>query len=61
MFDDFLSAEECDGLRAAHDKHVQIGSKEPPILCFESLDTLRKNLESVKKPVKINPSIFTQG
>lgn len=61
LFEEFLSEEECDGLRRVHDKHVQEQSKEDPILCFDSIGTLRKHLKSVKKHVQVTPNDFTTG
>ena len=61
LFDDFLSAEECDGLRDAHDRHVQETGKEPPILCFDSVSTLKKHLKDAKKKIKVTPNVFTEG
>ncbi|XP_041365674.1 uncharacterized protein LOC121380772 [Gigantopelta aegis] len=61
LFDDFLSPEECDGLRDAHNRHVQETSKQPPLLCFDSASTLRKHLKDAKKNIKITPNVFTEG
>jgi hypothetical protein len=61
-FDDFLSAEECAGLMRVHDQHVQDSSKHDPILCFDSINTLRKHLKEAKKSkLKVTPKIFTTG
>ncbi|XP_055875119.1 uncharacterized protein LOC106073181 isoform X1 [Biomphalaria glabrata] len=60
LFDDFLSAQECDGLIRAHDNHVKAANKTP-ILCFDSVDTLRSHLKDAKKNIKISPNVFTAG
>jgi len=62
MFDDFLSDQECDALRNVHDKHVRQWSEETPILCFESEDTLRRNLHQVGKgDLDVHEDDFTVG
>lgn len=61
MFEEFLSEEECDGLMRVHNKHVQEQSKEDPILCFDSIATLRKHLKSAKRRLKVTPNVFTPG
>ncbi|XP_067936542.1 uncharacterized protein [Watersipora subatra] len=62
LFEDFLSPEECDGLRAVHDSHIQMANEVPPLLCFESLDTLRKHLSYAKKSdIKVTRDVFTKG
>lgn len=61
LYEEFLSTEECDGLRRVHDKHVQEQSKHGPIICFDSVSTLRKHLENAGKSIKVTPRDFTQG
>jgi len=61
MFEEFLSDAECDGLRRVHNKHVQDQSTDDPILCFDSVSTLRKHLKHVGKVVKVSPRDFTDG
>ncbi|PVD30354.1 hypothetical protein C0Q70_09618 [Pomacea canaliculata] len=61
LFDEFLSEAECDGLRRAHDKHVQELKSQTPILCFDSITTLRKHLKNAKKKVKVSPNDFVEG
>jgi len=60
MFDEFLSEQECDGLIKAHDHHVANMDKQP-ILCFDSIATLRSHLKEAKKRVKVTPNVFTPG
>ncbi|CAL1538796.1 unnamed protein product [Lymnaea stagnalis] len=60
LFDDFLSAEECAGLMRAHDSHVKALNKTP-ILCFDSVETLRSHLKDVKKNIRVTPNDFTPG
>lgn len=62
LFEEFLSEHECDNLMRVHKLHVEQQSKDAPILCFDSIATLRKHLENVgKKRVKVTPLDFTQG
>ncbi|ESP02232.1 hypothetical protein LOTGIDRAFT_172228 [Lottia gigantea] len=61
LFDEFLSEEEADGLIKAHDAHVKQASQNPPILCFDSVNTLQKHLKDAKKKIRISPKDFTEG
>ena len=61
MFEEFLSEAECDGLIRVHNSHVAEQSKEDPILCFDSVSTLRKHLRSVGKKTLVTPRDFTPG
>ncbi|KAH3717193.1 prolyl 4-hydroxylase subunit alpha-2-like [Dreissena polymorpha] len=61
LFEEFLSNEECEGLIRVHDRHVQELSKDNPILCFDSIATLRKHLKNVKIQINVSPRDFTQG
>ena len=61
MFEEFLSEAECDGLIRVHNQHVKEQSKQDPILCFDSVSTLRKHLRSVGKKTLVTPRDFTPG
>lgn len=61
LFEEFLSEEECDGLMRVHNKHVEDQSKDDPILCFDSVSTLRKHLKSAGKRMLVTPNVFTKG
>jgi len=61
LYDEFLSEAECDGLMKAHNKHVQELSKIDPLLCFDSIQTLRRHLQAVGKKVKVTPRDFIPG
>lgn len=61
LFEEFLSEAECDGLRRVHNKHVQEQSVNDPILCFDSIKTLRQHLKNVGKRVPVSPGDFTAG
>ncbi|CAH1789269.1 unnamed protein product [Owenia fusiformis] len=65
LIDDFLTELECDGLVKAHHHHVDEMSKESPILCFDSIDTLHKHLKDIDKEhlVKLcnDIEVFTTG
>ncbi|GFO37942.1 prolyl 4-hydroxylase subunit alpha-1-like [Plakobranchus ocellatus] len=60
LFDDFLSDQECEGLMRAHDSHVTAYTK-PPILCFDSVKTLRKHIRDAGKDINVNSKVFTTG
>ncbi|XP_013420882.1 prolyl 4-hydroxylase subunit alpha-1 [Lingula anatina] len=60
LFNDFLSEAECDGLRKAHDSHVAAATVDP-IVCFDSITTLRRHLKDAKKNIKVSPKDFTSG
>lgn len=61
LYNEFLSEAECDGLMKVHDKHVEESSKKDPLICFDSIATLRKHLKAAKKNVKVTPKDFLQG
>ncbi|XP_038044858.1 uncharacterized protein LOC119719459 [Patiria miniata] len=61
QFEHFLSDQECDGLMRAHLRHVSVHS-EDPIICFDSVDTLRRHLRNTQfKNMKITSEDFTEG
>ena len=49
LFEEFLSKEECENLIQAHESHLKEFRAQKPIICFDSLDTLRKSLVSLKR------------
>ena len=61
LYDEFLSTEECDGLMKAHNRHVTDLSKKDPIICFDSIETLRKHLKAARIKKKVSPLDFTYG
>lgn len=61
LYDEFLSTEECDGLMKAHNRHVTDLSKKDPIICFDSIETLRKHLKAARIKKKVSPLDFTDG
>ncbi|XP_066301443.1 prolyl 4-hydroxylase subunit alpha-1-like [Branchiostoma lanceolatum] len=61
LFDNFLTARECEGLMSAHSRHVQEASKHDPIICFDSIKTLRNHLKDAGVKVKVSSQDFTEG
>ena len=62
MYDNFLSPRECDGLIGAHHKHMTERESYQPIICFDSLDTLRRHLVDAKKShIRMSMKDFVQG
>ncbi|XP_029641138.1 uncharacterized protein LOC115215919 [Octopus sinensis] len=62
MFEEFLSDAECDGLKRAHEKYVDMWSKKDPILCFDGIQKLREQLIHVGKGhINVSPLDFTEG
>ncbi|RUS69165.1 hypothetical protein EGW08_023073 [Elysia chlorotica] len=60
LFDDFLSQQECEGLMNVHNNHVRAHTKQP-ILCFDSLNTLRKHIRDAGKKITVTSKVFTEG
>lgn len=60
LFNDFMSEEECDGLKRVHDKHIKDMATHP-LLCFSSIGTLRKHLDDVNSTLKVSPNDFVEG
>jgi len=63
LYEEFLSPEECDSLIRAHETHLAETLKQKPIICFDSIETLRKNLNELKREnlaAKVTPLDFTQ-
>lgn len=64
LYEEFLSQEECDNLIKVHESHLAELLKQKPIICFDSISTLRKNLiELNKKQIadEVTPVDFTEG
>lgn len=62
ILENFLSSYECDSLAAIHDNHVKETTKLDPLLCFDSLKTLKQNMKEVGvKNIKVNDNDFIQG
>lgn len=64
LFEEFLSQEECDQLIKAHEKHLAEYSKQKPIICFDSLDTLRQHLTDLNRQKwadVVDEETFTPG
>lgn len=62
MFEEFLSDAECDGLKRAHEKYVDMWSKKDPILCFNGIQKLREHLiHAGKGHINVSPLDFTEG
>ncbi|RNA18819.1 putative prolyl 4-hydroxylase 10 [Brachionus plicatilis] len=64
LFEEFLSQEESEHLIKAHESHLKELLKQKPIICFDSISTLKKNLIELKRePVAqtITPNDFTTG
>ncbi|XP_019636225.1 PREDICTED: uncharacterized protein LOC109478849 [Branchiostoma belcheri] len=61
LFDNFLTARECEGLMGAHTRHVQEAAKHDPIICFDSIKTLRNHLKDAGVKVKVSSRDFTEG
>ena len=45
----------------AHNRHVTDLSKKDPIICFDSIQTLRKHLKAARIKKKVSPLDFTYG
>ncbi|XP_070564959.1 uncharacterized protein [Ptychodera flava] len=61
MFENFLTAQECYGLMNVHNKHVRETDKDGPLVCFSSIDTLRKHIEDSGENIKVSEKDFTEG
>ncbi|XP_031556482.1 probable prolyl 4-hydroxylase 7 [Actinia tenebrosa] len=61
VIENFLSDFECDNLMRVHKKYLEIFSKNDPILCFDSLPTLKKNLKELKLKYKVSNKDFIVG
>ena len=45
----------------AHNRHVTDLTKTDPIICFDSIQTLRKHLKAARIKKKVSPLDFTYG
>ncbi|VDI74593.1 Hypothetical predicted protein [Mytilus galloprovincialis] len=61
LYDEFLSEAECDGLMKAHNRHVTEISKKDPIICFDTVNTLRQHLKAAGVNRKVSPNDFMAG
>lgn len=64
LFEEFLSQEESEHLIKAHESHLKELLKQKPIICFDSISTLKKNLIELKRELVaeiITPNDFTTG
>ncbi len=64
LYEEFLSQEECKSLIDAHETHVKQMTLQKPIVCFDSLDTLRARLVALKRETiaeRVSVGDFTAG
>lgn len=64
LYEEFLSKEESENLIKAHNSHLAKLKKQKPIICFNSISTLRKNLIELnheKLSQTVSPLDFSQG
>lgn len=64
LYEEFLSKEECENLIQAHESHLKELLKQKPIICFDSISTLKKNLIDLNREKiaeVVTPNDFTQG
>ncbi|XP_052808216.1 uncharacterized protein LOC128237063 [Mya arenaria] len=61
LYEEFLSEEECDGLMRVHNKHITEQTADDPLLCFDSISTLRKHLKHHGIRTPVSPRDFTEG
>ena len=63
LFEEFLSHDECVNLIKVHQEHVKKMKEIDPIICFDSIQTLRKHLKDLKPNTNLHltPNDFTQG
>jgi prolyl 4-hydroxylase len=64
LYEEFLSKEECESLIQVHETHLKELLKQKPIICFESISTLKKNLIELKREViadKVTNADFIDG
>ncbi|CAF3878324.1 unnamed protein product, partial [Adineta steineri] len=63
LFEEFLSHDECSNLIKVHKEHVKKMKEIDPIICFDSIQTLRKHLTDLQPntTVHVTPNDFTKG
>lgn len=63
LFEEFLSHDECTNLIKVHREHVKKMKSIDPIICFDSIQTLRKHLKDLKPNtnIPVTPNDFTAG
>ncbi|UJR27837.1 hypothetical protein I4U23_009103 [Adineta vaga] len=63
LFEEFLSHDECINLIKVHKEHVKKMKEIDPIICFNSIQTLRKHLKDLKPDtdIHVTPNDFTKG
>jgi hypothetical protein len=64
LYEEFLSQEECDNLIKVHEHHLKEILKQKPIICFDSVNTLRMNLKELNREKiadLVTPLDFTPG
>ena len=63
LFDEFLSQDESRNLIKVHQEHVEKMKKIDPIICFDSIQTLRKHLTNLRpdETFSLTPNDFTRG
>ncbi len=63
LFEEFLSHDECINLIKVHKEHVKKMQEIDPIICFDSIQTLRKHLKELKPNTEfsVTPNDFTKG
>jgi prolyl 4-hydroxylase len=64
LYEEFLSEEECKQLIEAHESHLKAMLQQKPIVCFDSVDTLKKNLQDLNRhsvAEQVSSSDFVEG
>ena len=64
LYEEFLTPEECKSLIEAHEAHLKPYLQEKPIICFDTIATLRKNLKDLNREniaEIVTPLDFTEG
>ena len=63
LFEEFLSPEECTNLIKVHKEHVKKMKEIDPIICFDSIQTLRRHLNDLQPEggIHVTPNDFTRG
>jgi cytoskeletal protein RodZ len=64
LYEEFLSKEECEQLIQAHESHLNEFKKQRPIVCFDSVRTLKKHLADLNREKVadlVTPRDFIEG